>query len=319
MQLILCPLCESPDAVPVTEVRDRLLGINGYFTIVRCIHCGLHYLNPQPTLSELARYYPESYAPFTTPLPDELPWLQRLSVNYGLRKRCRVVTRYKRSGRLLEIGCARGLFLNAMRQMGNWQLNGVEVSESAVRYARERLGLDVFHGQLQEARFPDCHFDVVVMWDVLEHVYCPRETLLEIRRVLKPDGVLVFRVPVLDSWDRKLFGPYWAGWDAPRHLTLFSLRTLGLMLARTGFCVERTACLSGGYPTFVLSMRFWAQEHLSAPAQKRCFRILSALPVRLLVGPYFYLVDRLSKSTVTTVVARVDESANSLTGEDKPT
>ncbi len=315
MQQITCPLCDSPDAVPVAEVHDRLLGIGGRFTMVRCTHCELHYLNPQPTISELVPYYPENYDPFVTPLPDELPLLQRLSVNYGLRKRCRAVTRCKRGGRLLEIGCANGLFLNAMRQMGDWQLHGVDVSESAVRYARERLGLDVVQGQLEDARFPDNQFDVVVLWDVLEHVHHPRETLLEIRRVLKPDGVLVFRVPVFDSWDRKLFGPYWAGWDAPRHLTLFSLRTLGLMLARTGFRVERTACLSGGYPTFVLSVRFWAQEHLSAQAQKQLFRILNTLPVRLLVSPYFYLVDRLGKNTVVTVIARVDGRAGSLPGE----
>ena len=308
MQQITCPLCNSSEDTPVADVHDRLLGIEGQFTMVQCAHCGLYYLNPQPSRAELVRYYPDNYDPFTTLSPDEMPLLRRLSVNYGLRKRCRVVMRYRQRGTLLEIGCANGLFLNVIRQMGDWQVQGVDISEQAVRYAQERFALDVFCGELQEAGFPDRSFDVVVMWDVLEHVHDPQGTLLEICRVLKPDGVFVFRVPLLESWDRKLFGPYWAGWDAPRHLTFFSLRTLEKMLAQTGFTITQTSCISGSYPAFVLSVRFWAREHLSAPAQVWLRRILESLPVRFVVGPYFYLVDRLLKSAVVTVIAHLGET-----------
>ena len=311
MLQIDCPLCDSPQSVPVEEVCDRLLGIEGRFQMVRCVRCGLHYLNPQPTMAELAPYYPEEYDPYETPALDDLPWFQRVSVSYGLHKRSQAVTRYKRSGRLLEIGCAGGLFLDAMGRKGDWGLQGVEVSQVAAGYARDRFGLDVFHGTLQDAQFPDGRFDAVVMWDVLEHVHRPRETLREIRRVLKADGVFCFRLPLLSSWDQKLFGPYWSGWDAPRHLTLFSRRTIALMLAQTGYRVERVACISGGYPTFALSLRFWARDHLSMPAQKRLRRTLEALPVRLAVAPYFYLVDQLGKSTVVTVIARPGDGNDS--------
>jgi SAM-dependent methyltransferase len=307
VQQIDCPLCDSPEAIPVAQVRDRLLGIEGQFHMVRCACCGLHYLNPQPAMADLVPYYPEDYDPYATPMPDQLSLLQRFSLNYGLRKRSQAVEDYKRGGQLLEIGCAGGLFLDAMQRRGGWQVQGVEISEVAAGYARSQFGLDVFQGALEDAQFLDGSFDAVVMWDVLEHVHRPQETLLEIRRLLKPDGVLVFRLPLLDSWDRKLFGPYWSGWDAPRHLTLFSRRTIGLMLARTGFRVQRMTCISGGYPTFALSLRFWARDHLSEPARKRLQRTLEALPVRLAVAPYFYLVDRLGKSTVVTVVARPDD------------
>jgi SAM-dependent methyltransferase len=304
MRPIDCPLCDSPDCVGVATMQDRLLGVDGQFHMVRCSQCGLHYLNPQPTMEELVPYYSEDYDPFQIASPDELPFLQRHSLTYGLNKRCRLVNRQKTGGRLLEIGCATGLFLDAMRRTGNWQVQGVDVSEKAVECARETFGLDVFHGSVAEAHLGDDVFDVVVMWDVLEHVHSPRETLLEIRRILKPDGVLVFRVPLLDAWDRRLFGRYWAGWDAPRHLTLFSKETLGLMLARTGFRVQRTVCISGSYPTFVLSVRFWAREALSPGAQRFLRRSLEALPARLVTAPFFRLVDQLKKSTVTTVIAR---------------
>jgi SAM-dependent methyltransferase len=290
--------------VPIATAHDRLLGIPGQFTVVRCTECDLHYINPQPTMEELAHYYPPEYDPYGTPLPSELPLLKRLSVNYGLRKRCRALLQYKTGGRLLEMGCANGLFLDAVRRTGGWQVQGVETSEAAARYAREKLALDVWNGTLQDARFPDDRFDVVAMWDVLEHVHHPQETLREIHRVLKPDGILVTRLPLLDSWDRRLFGPYWAGWDAPRHLTTFSLRTLRRMLGQAGFYVERAASISGSYPAFALSVRFWARERLSPRARQELRNLLESLPIRVAIGPLFYVMDRLALSTVVTVVAQ---------------
>jgi 2-polyprenyl-3-methyl-5-hydroxy-6-metoxy-1,4-benzoquinol methylase len=303
MQEIECPLCDSTASVQVAVCHDRLLDIEGQFKMVHCTHCGLHYLNPQPTTAELERYYPEGYDPFQMPSLDQVSYLQRLSVEYGLRKRRRAVTRYQHSGSLLEIGCGTGLFLDAMRRMGGWQLKGVEVSELAARNAQERLELDVFHGQLEDAKYPDHSFDVVVMWDVLEHVHNPKQTLFEINRILAPDGLLVCRVPLLNGWDRRLFGPYWAGWDAPRHLTVFSMHTLTMMLAHTGFRVRRAACISGSYPAFQLSLRFWAKENLSEPAQRRLRLILGALPTRVMAAPIFYLLDKLVKCTTATLFA----------------
>jgi SAM-dependent methyltransferase len=267
-------------------------------------------LNPQPSIGDLERYYPDHYDPFSIGDPAELPVLQRFSLNYGLRKRCRLVTQHKSRGSLLEIGCAQGLFLDAMSRTGHWHVQGVEVNADAVSYARERLGLAVFHGPVEDAGFADGAFDAAVMWDVLEHVQRPRETLLEIRRVLKRDGVIVIRVPVLDSWDHKWFGRYWAGWDAPRHLTTFSRRTLGLLLENTGFRVEEMICRSGSYPAFVLSVRFWASEQLADGSARRLRNILEGLPLRLATAPFFYLIDRLGLSTVVTVVAQPDRGAN---------
>jgi SAM-dependent methyltransferase len=311
MERIVCPLCRSPDYTPYATVQDRLMGIPGQFTLVRCTRCELHYLNPRPTMEELAHHYPRDYDPYTTALPDELPFFRRLSVRYGLRKRCRAVQRFKRGGRLLEIGCANGLFLDAMRRVGSWHVQGVEVNEPAARYARERLGLDVVTGELADAEFPDEAFDAVAMWDVLEHVHDPQATLHEIYRVLKPDGVLILRLPLLDSWDRRLFGRYWVGWDAPRHLTTFSLRTLRQMLRQASFCLEHAASISGSYPAFSLSLRFWAQEHLPQRARHGLRIVLDSLVVRAAVSPFFYLMDRLALSTVVTVVARLRGSGRS--------
>jgi SAM-dependent methyltransferase len=304
VETIPCPLCGGRDTVVVARHRDRLLGIEGEFTTARCTGCGLHYLNPQPAPEELARYYPEAYEPYLAGTQGSASRLKRLSLEYGLAKRCRSVTRHKEGGCLLEIGCANGLFLDAMRRRGKWELQGVDVSPHAVTAARAQLGLKVFQGTLHEAQFTTGAFDAVVMWDVLEHVHDPAATLIEINRILAPDGVLVFRLPLLDAWEHRWFGRYWSGWDAPRHLTLFSKHTLGLMLARSGFRLEKMTCVSGSYLTFVLSLRFWARDHLSARAQRWLRAILESLPARLATAPFFYLVDRLQKGTAVTVVAR---------------
>jgi SAM-dependent methyltransferase len=310
MREIGCILCDIDQSEPVAQVQDRLLGIPGQFTLVRCPECGLLYLNPQPTAEELACYYPPEYDSYVSPHRDQLSWLRRISVEYGLYKRCRAVIRYKRAGRLLEVGCATGTFLDAMRKSGSWDVYGVDISEHAVRYARDQLDLNVFRGQLEDARFPDQFFDVVVLWDVLEHLPDPKAALSEIRRVLAHDGWLIFRVPSVDSLDARLFGPYWAGLDAPRHLFVFSQATLQRLLKVTAFTVQRTVCFSGTYPAFVLSVRFWARSHLSPRIRTWLQRVIESLPVRLLVAPFFQVVDWLKKSTVITVYARPTLNVN---------
>jgi hypothetical protein len=93
MQKINCPLCNVDRSEPVAQVRDRLLGIGGEFTLVKCTGCGLLYLNPQPTSEEIARYYPPEYDGYVGVDLDQMSWLRRLSVKYGLYKRRRAVTR----------------------------------------------------------------------------------------------------------------------------------------------------------------------------------------------------------------------------------
>ncbi|MGC9358256.1 MAG: class I SAM-dependent methyltransferase [Anaerolineae bacterium] len=310
MREINCPICDVNHSEHVYQVRDRLLGVEGEFTLVRCLECGLLYLNPQPTVEEIVRYYPPKYYSYVSVPPGELSWPHRMVLNYGLYKRCQAVTRCKKEGRLLEVGCANGAFLDAMRRTGGWDVYGVDISEHAVRCARDQLGLNVFHGQLQDARFPNHFFDIVVLWDVLEHLPDPKSALLEIRRVLAPDGWLIFRVPNLDSLDARIFGPYWAGLDAPRHFFIFSETTLKRLLELCGFTLYRMTCISGTYPAFVLSMRLWARDHLSPRTQDWVQRVLESLPTRLLVAPIFQVVDRLKKSTVVTVYARYAQETN---------
>ena len=205
-ETISCLLCGHPDYTPLYPTRDRLCGVPGEFRLVGCDRCGLVYLSPRPSLENIGQYYPEDYDFYMTQRLDDMPLPLRLSVQYGLRKHCRLVLRYWAHGRLLDVGCATGQFLAEMASYPGWEVTGVEPSESAAAFARQAYSFPIYQSDLVSAGFPDGAFDVVTLWDVFEHLHDPLAMLAEVRRILVPNGVLIMRTPSLDSWDRVFLG-----------------------------------------------------------------------------------------------------------------
>lgn len=300
-----CNLCGSRRQRTLFEGRDRLHGEPGCFNVVECQDCGLLYLNPRPSPDELDRYYPAGYISYPTAIQDEKSAIRRWDRQYGLHKRCsQVIRRVGGPGRVLDVGCATGIFLDGMRQRG-WDAYGVEPSAHAVQYARSRLGLNVTEGFLEDAGFQDAFFDVVTMWDVLEHVPDPRATLAEIARILKPGGWLVLNLPNPESWERRWFGPYWAGWDVPRHFHLFDRQALRRYLEEAGLRLEEVASFTGRHGVLVLDLEFRMTDWRASPqTRRRLLKLASSLPARLLTWPFFNLADRLNKSSAMAVFAR---------------
>ncbi len=306
MEHVACNLCGSADARLLYELPDYLLGRpQARASLVRCIVCGLIYQSPRPSPEEMVAHYPpeyDSYHPETADGPGS--WLLRRAVQYGLDKRARYVTRRAGGGRLLDIGCSTGLFLNRMKTHGSWELYGVEINRQAAETARQQYGLEVFVGTLEQAGYPDESFDAITLWDVFEHLHDPLRSLHEIHRILKPDGVLVLRVPNGASWDARLFGPHWAGLDAPRHLYVFTPETLRRMLAEAGFAVDELSCRIGSYPTFVLSVRFWlGARGVSARKQRALLKALQHPVARLLSAPLFFLASTGERGPLMVVTA----------------
>jgi 2-polyprenyl-3-methyl-5-hydroxy-6-metoxy-1,4-benzoquinol methylase len=162
--------------------------------------------------------------------------LRRPLVRAGLRLvRRRRTPPVAPPGRLLEVGCAAGIYLDGMRQLG-WQVEGIEIAEDAAQIAQQELGLDVHVGDANVllAALPAAHYDVVAMWHVLEHLHDPAGALADVARVLRPGGLLMLELPNLDSPFAALFGESWFPLEIPRHLYHFSAPTLRAMLARAG-------------------------------------------------------------------------------------
>lgn len=307
MEIVACNQCGATAATPVfVAVPDILLERPAVrTTLVRCDRCGLVYQNPRPTLAAMGQHYPDSYESYN--LDGDAArrsWLLRRALQVGLDKRARTVMRFRRGGYLLDVGCATGIFLNGMRRFPGWTLHGVDPSEHAAAIARRLPGVQIVTGTLEQAAYPDAMFDAVTLWDVFEHLHDPAATLQEIRRVLKPDGVLALRVPNLSSWDAKLFGRGWAGLDTPRHLYLFDRVTLPRMVESQGFRVLRLDCAIGSYPTFVLSLRFWLYRRgFSAERRAKIARRLYSPAMRLLSAPLFYLYGLRRRGPLLTLVA----------------
>ncbi len=142
-------------------------------------------------------------------------------------------------GKVLEIGCATGEYLEALRDLGMHNLTGIEYNPKACDIARQRYNLDVWEGDLQSAHLPENSFDAVVMRHALEHVASPTQTLRELHRILKPGAKFFFSIPSPDGLDAKIFKQFWHGYEIPRHFFGFPLKTLHNMLAALGFEQEK--------------------------------------------------------------------------------
>jgi SAM-dependent methyltransferase len=302
-----CNVCGSRQARRLFDGRDRQHGLPGIFGVVRCDGCGLIYLSPRPTPATIGRYYPVDYGPHTAPVQAARRRISRWDARYGLYKQLRAISRFEPGGRLLDVGCGTGDMLAFAREHG-WEVAGVEPVVTAAAYCRDVLGLPVRTGDLEAAAFPDAYFDVVSLWNVFEHLYDPAGTLLELRRVLRPGGLLVLAVPNPASVDARLFGPAWIGYEVPRHLYTFPPAVLDRMLAGAGFQVVRRACLSSSYHVFFLSVLFWLQDR---PRLRRAVpwvrRAQVSRLLRLLAAPYFWAVDRAARGPVVTVLARRED------------
>jgi ubiquinone/menaquinone biosynthesis C-methylase UbiE len=236
---VVCNLCGSVNWHKLLTVPVQRFGPTGDFNLVECRDCGLCYLNPRPSPEEMKDYYPTAYREYRASL-NEAP--RRRYQKEKLRK----LGAHSQGGKLLDVGCADGLFLHLARQ-ANWEVQGVEMAEESAAQARENYKLDVFSGGLRDANLPGRRFDAVTFWHVLEHLHDPLGDLREAYRVLKPNGLLVVDVPNIASWQARLFGACWRALDTPRHLYHFSSDSLKAMLARAGLARVAISYWSAGH------------------------------------------------------------------------
>jgi SAM-dependent methyltransferase len=215
--------------------RSFLIKI-GDWTIYKCSGCGLGVLDPRPDSSELGALYKESY--FASHYGDSLaPGSPGMSRRISQEAhRIRFFGKFKRSGRVLDIGCGRGYFLHACSIRG-YDVAGHDVSEDAAASVQNALGIPVKAGIMRDELFEPESIDVVTMWHSLEHTADPGKCLDQARKWLRPDGLLVVDVPNHEGTDARRKWDRWEDWDLPYHLYHFTPSSLGDLLVRHGFRV----------------------------------------------------------------------------------
>lgn len=216
---IKCNLCGTDDS--------KLLFIKDSYQVVECNQCGLSYINPRPLEDTLKEKYGGDYS------------LGYIAKKTSKRKRAKKIVgriiKIKKEGRFLDIGCSAGFILEAARENG-FETYGVDISPHGLRHAREALQLNVVGGFLQDIHFPNGFFDVIVMYDVIEHLPDPTKTLREINRIIKSDGLIEIWTPNMGHRRAKRMGKEWPHIISD-HLYYFSLETLGKMLEKVGLYI----------------------------------------------------------------------------------
>ena len=246
-----CLVCDANKPVFLYSGFDRLLGIEGEFKLVTCSNCGFVYLNPMLPENEISTYYPASYYSFQEwtekvgffrSFYRKLKWRSLSPFNMT---RAPGVPKFKKNGRLLDLGCGSGETLSILKRIG-WETYGVEIDKKAAAYANSK-GLKVFDQDLCSLHFPDDHFDVIRMRSVLEHLYDAPQIMDEIYRILNKEGSLLLICPNIRSFSSKLFKARWYHLDLPRHLYHFSPISLASFLKKQHFQILFTrTCGSGG-------------------------------------------------------------------------
>jgi SAM-dependent methyltransferase len=222
-----CPVCELSGAEPLLRAPDRLHGRQDQYTLVRCHACSLVWLSHPPKPEDMRLHYTAAY--------DELISRSGENSPHRWRDRKAALAPYKNSGALLDLGCSSGAFLESL-DPDRWQLHAVEMSAVSAKIAEQRSSAKIFVGDVLEAPFRPESFDVITCFDVLEHVYKPREVLAKVAKWLKPGGIFYVLVPNVDSAESRVFGTYWHGLELPRHLFHFSPASLRNMAKRAGLC-----------------------------------------------------------------------------------
>lgn len=311
---VRCEICGHDERQLVAARTDLFLGGQILFFMHQCLSCGVIYQYPRPTLAKMSDYYPPDYQQYTSGIHQESR-MGRFFRRYGLRKRCQAITRWARNGCLLDVGCATGDFLSEMRHQLGWYAVGIEPEHTAVAYARNEVGLDVVEGFLNSPPFAPQTFDAITLWDVLEHVYNPRTVILQSAKLLKPGGVLVVNHPNLDSIDRRLFGDLWLGYELPRHLNLFPTDLLRCLMADVGLKEVKRECLYGSHAATSSSLMFVIEQRFGSGRFSQIMRkILFSKSMRLLLTPYFKLIDYYRLGSNVTVVFQKQHEPDNVKG-----
>jgi len=223
LEHVRCDLCGSGDYQTKYRKPDTWLWLNQYeYPVVKCASCSLTYVNPRPTFESTGAFYPRGYHEHR----DDDAHRKRYEVQFSYIEPFR-------AKRVLDVGCARGDWLNFLKELwADVEVHGVDAFSDGVNGDAV-----VFHrSPLPDAALPEDYFDLVTAWAVFEHLHTPRAYFEVVSNVLRRGGRFVFLVTNAESW----YGKYAYAEDVPRHLYHFSEKTLGLYAEKCGLRLERT-------------------------------------------------------------------------------
>ncbi len=248
LEEICCPICKSQDykilqkaAYPDSLSSEEYLEVYKSSSdtklmdqLVECSGCGLVYLNPRVKSDIILQSYSEAIdSRFITQNKSRIRTFKKVFKRWLKKEKILPSSNYK----VLDIGCAGGAFPKAVNDLG-FQVVGVEPSRFLCDFGRKEYGLDIRSGTLHEQQFKDNEFDIVSMWDVIEHLDQPESVLKEIFRILRSGGWLIINYPEYNSWPRKILGMNWP-FFLNVHLYYFNPKTICQLLEKQKYHTKR--------------------------------------------------------------------------------
>jgi len=316
---IVCDLCQSRENDKLFTTIDRLYGCEGDFTYVKCKNCGLVYMNPQLAEDELANFYPEDYSPhgvakklFHKTGTSEKERSKRFKLKDSFKKIKTqflddvkiipsVFKKLNKDTKLLDVGCGSGKFLNEVKNETKTAVYGIDISELAVKTAKNNYDIDVFKGVIKEAPFSPESFDVITAWWYLEHVPNPTQVLCKMSELLNVDGDCIIGVPNIASFNGRLFKDKWYHLDCPRHLYLYSPETITKLLDKAGLSVYKIV-FGKTARGFLHSLRYYLSKDNTPLKRRKKPKGLSLL--KRLLYPLAITVSMLGRSDTMVVYSK---------------
>jgi 2-polyprenyl-3-methyl-5-hydroxy-6-metoxy-1,4-benzoquinol methylase len=227
-----CPICSSIDFTPHLSAIDYTVSKES-FAIKHCKGCGFLITSPRPDLSVLGSYYhSEDYISHSDTSKGLISKLYKVARGFTLDRKYRLVSKYCKGNKLLDVGCGTGAFLNHAKYKG-LDVLGVEPDKGARAFAIEKYGLSVCD-ETMLSELEASSFGAITLWHVLEHVPNLDERLVQLKRLLHPQGRIFIAVPNPNSFDAKHYKAHWAAYDVPRHLWHFTPITMRKLLEKNG-------------------------------------------------------------------------------------
>jgi SAM-dependent methyltransferase len=231
-----CCICGTRDSEPVGVGMDFEYHTSpDSFLAVRCVRCGVVYLDTRPTAAELDRIYPDHYHAFA--FTED-----RFGLVYSVRRRLearRLLATFSSlppDARILDVGCGDGFHLGLLREFGpsGWQVEGVDVDARAVAAGR-RQGLTIHQGRVEDLDRPAGGFQAALMIQTVEHLADPLGVLRSVHELLAPGGLLLLVTDNTGSLDYRLTRRrHWGGFHFPRHWYLFDAASLRRLATTAG-------------------------------------------------------------------------------------
>lgn len=224
-----CPVCCSKQV----EIKFNLTDEH---QVLSCLACGVEFLFPQLSDEALKKLYSENYYQ-SWGIQDEQENESTKQMKIAtFRLRLRLIKQFISSGKILDVGCATGYFLEAAKEE-NFQPYGVEFSEYSSALAKKKFGeQNIFCGTLEESNFAPQLFDAITMFDLIEHVRIPEQTLTKAAEMLKENGIIAIMTPDTKTLSNGLMGRRWTHYK-PEHFFYFSNSSIHYLAQRCGLKV----------------------------------------------------------------------------------